>query len=91
MWKSLQGFTNKCAYLANKWPRGNKLYKYAKVSSIIDITLWNNIKTWLHMKGFKMIDKTEIYLYLHSEYALRINITKSERIEDRRKKVVVRK
>lgn len=35
MWKSLQGFTNKCAYLANKWPRGNK---YAKVSSIIDIT-----------------------------------------------------
>lgn len=43
------------------------------------------------MKGFKMIDKTEIYLYLHSEYALRINITKSERIEDRRKKVVVQK
>lgn len=36
-----------------------------------------------------MIDKTEIYLYLHSEYALRINITKSERIEDWRKKVVV--
>lgn len=43
------------------------------------------------MKGFKMIDKTEIYLYLHSEYALRINITRSERIEDRRKKVVVQK
>lgn len=43
------------------------------------------------MKGFKMIDKTEIYLYLHSEYALRINITRSERIEDWRKKVVVRK
>lgn len=43
------------------------------------------------MKGLKMIDKTEIYLYLHSEYALRINITKSERIEDRRKKVVVQK
>lgn len=38
-----------------------------------------------------MIDKTEIYLYLHSEYALRINITRSERIEDWRKKVVVRK
>lgn len=38
-----------------------------------------------------MIDKTEIYSYLHSEYALRINITKSERIEDWRKKVVVRK
>lgn len=34
------------------------------------------------MKGFKMIDKTEIYLYLYSEYALRINITRSERIED---------
>lgn len=41
------------------------------------------------MKGFKMIDKIEIYLYLYFEYVLRINIIKSERIEDRRKKVVV--
>lgn len=38
-----------------------------------------------------MIDKIEIYLYLYFEYVLRINIIRSERIEDWRKKVVVRK